>query len=293
LTEICELRQTVDFFKSNASSFAGAVNNFGRQFSLSDLKAAKAIKPRDLRRSSKKIFRKIGSAWLAYRYAIMPIVYSMLDIQKVILRNSSIDTSRGMVVVKPQTLNPGSLPSMYLGTEMTGNVTVRSTVVCVYKNTDLSRLDAISFNPISTAWELIPYSFVVDWFLNVGDFITANLSADLASQVLCCTSIRKQLKKRTWLHVAKSTTINGSWSGNSSGYQTCFPVDPPRPSYTLNVNSDQDVKIIEYDHYERILFSRATMSSLNLKPSMNWRRYLDSAALSLKPITKLAKALAG
>ena len=28
-----------------------------------------------------------------------------------------------------------------------------------------------SLNPINIAWELIPYSFVVDWFLNIGGYL--------------------------------------------------------------------------------------------------------------------------
>ena len=33
-------------------------------------------------------------------------------------------------------------------------------------------------NPLLTAWELVPYSFVVDWFVPIGDFINQYASTD-------------------------------------------------------------------------------------------------------------------
>jgi hypothetical protein len=32
---------------------------------------------------------------------------------------------------------------------------------------------AFQFNPVQTAWELVPFSFVVDWFFTVGDSLSA------------------------------------------------------------------------------------------------------------------------
>lgn len=44
-----------------------------------------------------------------------------------------------------------------------------------HANVDLSRVARgpqwTSYNPFSIAWELVPYSFVVDWFLDIGSFL--------------------------------------------------------------------------------------------------------------------------
>lgn len=82
-------------------------------------------------------------------------------------------------------------------------------------------------NPALLAWELIPYSFVVDWFLNVGDFLEA-------SQVI------KGLV-RAGIHVTSTYTdyvINTQWGGSSQQYQKTktrsFGNSIPGP--TLNIS---------------------------------------------------------
>lgn len=56
-----------------------------------------------------------------------------------------------------------------------------SRLVCFYAVAN-SRLNSIanytSLNPVSIVWELIPYSFVVDWFTNVGGYLR-NLESSL------------------------------------------------------------------------------------------------------------------
>lgn len=36
----------------------------------------------------------------------------------------------------------------------------------------------VILSPLLTAWELVPYSFVIDWFLPIGDFLAQYSSTD-------------------------------------------------------------------------------------------------------------------
>jgi len=54
-----------------------------------------------------------------------------------------------------------------------------------------------SLNPVSFAWEALPYSFVVDWFINVGGYLRATESALLYNQAFVSGYKTSVTKSRT------------------------------------------------------------------------------------------------
>lgn len=50
-------------------------------------------------------------------------------------------------------------------------------------------------NFVTTAWELIPLSFVVDWFINIGDVLTSTLSPNLALNEGATYSVRYSIEQ--------------------------------------------------------------------------------------------------
>lgn len=107
-----------------------------------------------------------------------------------------------------------------------------SSTIASLRNTGLS-------DPLSLAWELIPFSFVVDWFLPVGDFFR-NLSATQGlSFVRGFTSTIKRTRVETSFRWPSGpANANKTLSGGvdifedvsfTRGILTSFPsVDPPR-----------------------------------------------------------------
>jgi hypothetical protein len=99
-------------------------------------------------------------------------------------------------------------------------------------------------NPLITTWELIPFSFVADWFVNVGDVLSAWQVALMAEQVQA--SLGTQF---TIIGKSTKTPINGTCTGNSlSGVRvgecdetligrTRVPASIPTlvPSFTVNL----------------------------------------------------------
>lgn len=68
-------------------------------------------------------------------------------------------------------------------------------------------------NPLSVAWELVPYSFVVDWFIPVGTYLN-NLDYDLGLDfVKGCVSFKSSASIR-------SRPIAGTYRGNTTASQT-------------------------------------------------------------------------
>lgn len=116
---------------------------------------------------------------------------------------------------------------------------------------DFRRL--VNINLFTTAWELATRSFVIDWVLNVGDFISAVTGSDGSVDSKTCYSVRD----------LREVTISYS-SGSSSQPKT----------------------IVKYNCYQRHVINPIDHIGLDVSWDMNWKRYLDASAMSLDPILK-------
>lgn len=86
-------------------------------------------------------------------------------------------------------------------------------LVCV-RNKTLMRLEQFGLaNPTAVAWELVPFSFVADWFVGIGDYLAAQ-TALLGLEVL--DGGTSQLSVRTY--TTRVTGVNpGAWNSRFSG----------------------------------------------------------------------------
>lgn len=65
------------------------------------------------------------------------------------------------------------LSNRRINTRTTYDIKVQYGCDAVISNSDLWLANQLGFiNPLTVAWELVPYSFVVDWFVNVQEFLT-------------------------------------------------------------------------------------------------------------------------
>lgn len=122
--------------------------------------------------SPREFLDEFSRLWLEGRYGWRPLYYDMLAAQEAYERlGGSLVVKRGASKLE------NSLESTAVST-LPGPVQIRRTTIA--KRTargfcggqlDLSR--PVSIDPLVTGWEVIPYSFVIDWFVNIGTNVQA------------------------------------------------------------------------------------------------------------------------
>lgn len=135
---------------------------------------------------NESLTEEIASLWMAYRYGIMPIVYSINDgLDLLEMENRKFQSFRGR---KDTPVESFDLPGGYILQDRP-TVTHRCFLKYGY-DLDSFVSQGIKFNLAATAWELWPLSFVWDWFFQVGDYLTASFTPGVVNQIGCMYSYR-------------------------------------------------------------------------------------------------------
>lgn len=281
LTELSEAKETAAMILQVLRSARNPLKAF-RDFSKS-ISNQKGIDP-------KKAKEMIESKWMEYRYAIMPLVYSVEDITKLLKEKDNIfktdRASRRFTV----TVEPKSFPEqkgVYLYTRSRTEYRLSAVAKASYKPDALtSRLfDQIGINPFQTAWELIPFSFVVDWFANVGDWVLAQTSSlvDGSQQRVMCQSVKTVRKVETRLFVNLTYEAQKEYSTK------------PQPTGVVKagpyqVRMDELMQLTQSEEYSRSLFN-PTDVKLQVDIYLSWKRMIDAWILSQKPLISSLRSL--
>jgi hypothetical protein len=229
--------------------------------------------------------KRAAELWLGYRYAVMPIVYSIQDAVEVLNQESSkYQTSRAAMKVYGSFADTPSQPGILYDT---GHAEIRwsATSKARFLTSELRKTAALGLNPIRTAWELVPYSFVVDWAVNIADLIESLLfdARDFSNERKFCISTRKHFDITTMLSMHGSevpaTTVIDSYGD--------LVAEWPKLQYPV---THQIAREYFLNSYEREVFEPADVK-LDVEPYLDWRRWADAAALSTKPLFKALRRL--
>lgn len=202
-----ELRETIRFLRNPLSSF----NRY-----LSDIKKQKTRKGYAGTTAS-----FLSDNWLSYRYAVRPLVNDIGDaaeaVQHVISKHKPIwRTARGYASASDDTSDSGTIGSApgltyTWSTESSRSTQVRAGVLYAYKRSPDTFGTSMSRIPV-TGWELIPFSFVADWFVNIGPWIEA-ITPKAGIQVLgSWTTVDEEASttRRTYISDGGYVTTSGT-----------------------------------------------------------------------------------
>jgi len=118
-----------------------------------------------------------GDAWLEFHFGWAPLVgdiYNCIDILATSPNPNPFTVKGKAVNFHHEYYQKGGSPFFEVySRQINGRVRAKCGVTIAVRNATTytaSRMGIV--NPASVLWEVIPFSFVVDWFVNVGDFLS-------------------------------------------------------------------------------------------------------------------------
>lgn len=228
-------------------------------------------------RTANSVLTAFSESWLEYRYGWRTLAYDLQDIHVSLERLASLKSKpkRGSSYTENVDsystsastglyTNPGTTPSMYATLVAYDGVFSQIRTKAAHGSVMLEAVaNELAFiDPLTTAWEIVPFSFIVDWFVNVGDLIKA-FSPFLSGNVLhgCLAH---------WDRVVETSTYSPSTSTMVTNY-------PTTSGYTHFISGTPIQRIVVTETYDR---APATPSfSLHMKFNVDWRKVVDLSTL--------------
>lgn len=166
-----ERAQTVRLLADSAVRLAGVIGKIKR----GDLSGA-------VKTALPKNAKELSSDWLAYQYGVKPLLSDIEGLISELNRGGVFRTdvigSRHEKVSSNGAGYTGDNGTYTIGpycswsTKLEAEVTVKYKLKSEVNSNGLKLMSSIGIaNPAALAWELVPWSFVIDWFIPIGDYL--------------------------------------------------------------------------------------------------------------------------
>jgi hypothetical protein len=265
-----EMAETVRMITNPLSSLRKGVASY-----LSVLKKRRSgFQRRPLKRRLHDANKMIADTWLEYSFGWKPLILDIRDAAKeLVLLQSKASVSGSPVSGFGQATfrlptTTGSLGVSMVGADIFSNTRATFGVSVKYTGwvggegfSNRSSLDALGFTPetfVPTVWELIPYSFLIDYFSNVGDLVSSMTTSTYGLRWTCRTQLE-------FTESEQETSIN---------------VPKPNDPTTQVVLSPQHGKTtIRYQKWTRRSFTGSLIPSFQVEVPTRINQYVNIAAL--------------
>lgn len=219
---LAQLAVTLAESKKTVSMFAQAVSFLRRP--LSDAKKLLGYTRKELRtpKGRAALLDKAGSLWLEARYGWRPLVFDAMNMFEANYKGKTIRfTKRGTLRnqhdydVTQLDLGPyggqiGVNHKVHIINDLRAGSTADYGV-----NMSAGTIGAFGgYDPLGTALELLPYSFVVGWFINVGDVLQSLQAYALVHQRIAWVTSRVAINV-----YSKTNSPVATWQGTRYDYK--------------------------------------------------------------------------
>lgn len=254
----------VGTFAAEFSKTLDLVVNFRKRLlkTMSDVMSSKTYKTR-----ARRSLTAFSDTWLEYRYGWRLLAYDIEEVNSSLTKLQEGVKSLGIRRVTSHGVNTitNSTSSSRAGGIPGAGGPWDMTVSTVFRTESHTRSglgiegvarDLAFIDPLVTGWEIIPWSFILDWFFNLGDMITA------------------------WSPFASGNVM---WAWSSTNTQsikevTCTPL-PVRLNryYVAGPVTGADTCVSVTDVYERN--AREPTVDLSFRLNLDWAKIIDIGAL--------------
>lgn len=199
------MAQSVAEYRQAASMFANAASSVYRTFRSLRSGSAIADIARYMRRRDRDIPGDIANRWLEYQYGFKPLMSDIYGVADELQKSMSGEYYRYVNTHSDEFYEGRSAQTCALDGvnlfpyQRITQKRVRKIVRARYRITvaGLKQLSQIGItNPALLAWELIPFSFVFDWMIPVGNFLSSLDALAGVGELAVQRSYR--IRKHTW-----------------------------------------------------------------------------------------------
>jgi hypothetical protein len=177
-------------------------------FAKEMLRIKRAIKSR--RRGSVLNFCDVSATHLAVHFGIKPLVQDLYNVVE------KFNNAKPVIRVHAKAKSLNTWDYSNYGYQTIGVWTNTDYVTAYVTPKDHTGIDL--GNPIEWAWELIPFSFVVDWALPVGNYLTALFALQQVDVLAVCVSHRRKFKGDYLVDLSYWPSNNGMGEPGSVEY---------------------------------------------------------------------------
>jgi hypothetical protein len=185
---------------------------------------------------------RIDEKWLESRYGWRLLIYDIKDIIKAV---NSLDEHRMRYRESVGSTKSESFSDThYYYSTLYNSETVFTTVAEVgLRGTIVADIEPpkIALNPITTAWELIPYSFVADWFVNVGKYLESMSFLALSHKHYAAAGLSAKV---TRIGTSEVSWVDPSWTASEYSFNSyCVSESTVRNPASVPYSPSIDVNI--------------------------------------------------
>lgn len=253
LTDLLEGRQTLTMLKGQLAA------------ALSPLASFKALRDKIRRKPFKGSEKVLREKWLEFRYGILPIMLSIQDYQKLQeeKEHEYLTERRRISIGITNSGSPPNAECIYI--KHFGTIEINGTAKARFVNPSSRLFAGISMNIVNSVWEKIPYSLVVDWFVNVGDYLYNQSSSWLPPSFdsMMCYSVKRRITTHTY---ARIKNLDGS-------FQDHLLREEVEESYGRVPFNQSDIKLVFNPRFS------------------SWKRWLDAYALGILALIRAFRRL--